>query len=295
MMVKNNKNLSIGLYEKALPASLDWEEKLTCAKDAGYDFMELSIDETDERINRLKWSISEKLKLRDISEKIGMPFLTMCLSGNRRFPIGSSFPDIQKKGLEMIIDAIYFASATGIRIVQLAGYDVTGQEKSTGLSREAFGKNLEKCVKLASSLGVMLAIENVDCNFGDSLDKLMFYVKEIKSPWLQLYPDFGNLAAMGQDVKTQLLACAPHIAAIHVKDTKEGVVRNIAYGEGIVDFASVFNILKSIKFNGPLLLEMWADKNKDNFEIIKAARQWVLQRLVKAYLSDSFSKGLVLA
>jgi len=286
MMVENNNNLSIGLYEKALPVSMDWEERLTCAKDAEYDFMELSIDETDERIRRLKWDIPEKLKLRDLSEKTGIPLLTMCLSGNRRFPIGSSFPDVQKKGMEMILDAIYFASVTGIRIVQVAGYDVTADEKSTRQSKESFGKNLKKCVKLASSLGVMLAIENVDCTFGDSLDKLMFYIKEISSPWLQLYPDFGNLTAMGQDVKTQLLKCGPHIAAIHVKDTKEGVVRNIAFGDGIVDFISSFNILKKNGFNGPFLLEMWAEKNKDNFEIIKSARHWILQRLEEVYFTE---------
>ncbi len=293
MIPDDNNNLSIGLYEKALPAYLSWEERLICAKDAGYDFMELSIDETDERINRLKWSVAEKLKLREISEKTGIPFLTMCLSGNRRFPIGSAFPDVQKKGVEMIISAIYFASVTGIRVVQIAGYDVTADEKSTDQSKDAFGKNLKKCVSLASSLGVMLAIENVDCKFGDSLDKLMFYVRQIKSPWLALYPDFGNLAAMGQDYKMQLQSWAPYIAAIHVKDTKEGAVRNIKYGDGIVDFISVFNILKKNGFNGPFLLEMWAEKNKDNFEIIKSARKWVLQRLEEVYFADSFSKDLV--
>jgi len=43
----------------------------------------------------------------------------------------------------------------------------------------------------------MLALENVDCEFGDSLDKLMNYVKEINSPWLQLYPDFWKSYSYG--------------------------------------------------------------------------------------------------
>jgi len=262
MIFENNKNISIGLYEKALPASMSWEERLICAKDAGYNFMELSIDETDGRIERLKWSTDEKLKLREISEKVGIPFLTMCLSGNRRFPIGSSFTDIRKKGVEMIINAIYFASIIGIRIVQIAGYDVTVGEKSTEQSKETFGDNLKKCIKLASSLGVMLALENVDCEFADSLDKVMVYVKDINSPWLQIYPDIGNLVAMNQKVEKQLATYANHIVAVHVKDTKQGIVRNVNFGEGIVDFISVFNILKSISYNGPLLLEMWDDKKK---------------------------------
>ncbi len=293
MIENSNLSLSIGIYEKAFPATMDLEEKLVCARDAGYNFMELSIDETDERIKRLKWDLTRKIILREISERIGIPFLTMCLSGNRRFPIGSSYEDIQKKGLDMIMDAIYFASTTGVRIVQVAGYDVTADEKSTTQSREKFGINLRKCVKLASSLGVMLALENVDCEFGDSLDKLMNYVKEINSPWLQLYPDFGNLTAMGQDVKTQLQAYSGHIAAIHVKDTKQGIVRHVPYGEGAVDFISAFGTLKSSGFKGPFLLEMWADSEKDNFEIIKSSRLWVVEKLKQVpYVSSSSASRL---
>ncbi len=287
MTAYNNLNLSIGLYEKALPADMKWEEKLICVRDTGYNFMEISIDETDDRIGRLKWDLFKKKKLRDMAERIGTPLLTMCLSANRRFPIGSSFANVQKKGLEMIMDAIIFAFNTGIRIVQVAGYDVIADEKSTKQSRETFGINLEKCVKLASSLGVMLAIENVDYEFADSLDKLMKYIELINSPWLQLYPDFGNLIAMRQDAKSQLKTYAGHIAAIHVKDTRQGVVRNIPFGEGIVDFISIFNTLKNTGFRGPFLLEMWADDKKDNYEIIKSAREWVIKRLEQVYRASS--------
>ena len=285
-----NENLSIGLYEKALPENLSWEERLIAVRDAGYSFMEISIDETDERIERLKWDMAKKKNLREISENTGVPILTMCLSGNRRFPIGSAFGDIQKKGMEMITDAISFASHLGIRIVQIAGYDVVPGEKSTELSRETFGINLRKSINLAASLGVMLALENVDSEFGDSLDKIMPYIKDINSPWLQIYPDFGNLTAMNQDVERQLQACASHIAAIHVKDTLEGVVRNIPFGEGKVDFISAFKVLKNVGFNGPFLLEMWADDKKDNFVTIKNSREWVVEKLRQAsyFMTDDY-------
>ena len=286
-----NENLSIGLYEKALPENLSWEERLIAVRDAGYSFMEISIDETDERIERLKWDGAKKKNLREISENTGVPILTMCLSGNRRFPIGSSFGDIQKKGIEMIIDAIWFASHLGIRIVQVAGYDVVEGEKSTELSRETFGINIRKSLNLAASLGIMLAIENVDCEFADSLDKIMPYIKDINSPWLQIYADIGNLTAMNQDVGRQLQTCASHIAAIHIKDTLEGAVRNIPFGEGKVDFLSAFKVLKNIGFNGPFLLEMWADDKKDNSAIIKNSREWIVAKLRQTsyFMVDDYS------
>ena len=47
------KLYTLGLYEKALPAVLSWKEKLEFAKEAGFDFFEISIDETEEKLSRL--------------------------------------------------------------------------------------------------------------------------------------------------------------------------------------------------------------------------------------------------
>ncbi|MEE6030509.1 xylulose 5-phosphate 3-epimerase, partial [Avibacterium paragallinarum] len=43
----------LGIYEKALPKNLSWQDRLSIAKACGFDFVEMSIDETDERLSRL--------------------------------------------------------------------------------------------------------------------------------------------------------------------------------------------------------------------------------------------------
>lgn len=45
----------LGIYEKALPNQIDIEEQLKMAADLGFQFLELSIDETDHRLARLDW------------------------------------------------------------------------------------------------------------------------------------------------------------------------------------------------------------------------------------------------
>ena len=269
----------LGLYEKAIPNDLDWGEKLSLARKAGYNYMEIAVDESDEMLERLKWDKIKKRKLREVIEDSEIPLLTMCLSANRRFPIGSSNKKIQQKGVKILEEAIIFASHLGIRVVQVAGYDVLVDEVSTNRSRQDFSENLANSVRLASSLGVMLAVENVDVVFTESIYSIMDLIFKIKSPWLQIYPDFGNLAAMRQNVEHQLQIGKNRIAAIHVKDTVDGVVRGIPFGEGIVDFISIFNTLKKINFYGPMLIEMWAGDKKDNFEVISHARRWVLEKI----------------
>lgn len=41
------KSIPLGIYEKALPAGECWLERLKLAKALGFDFVEMSLDETD--------------------------------------------------------------------------------------------------------------------------------------------------------------------------------------------------------------------------------------------------------
>ena len=75
----------LGLYEKALPADMTWDERLKAAKKAGYDFLEISIDESDEKLARVKWTPSNGEPVAAVRQYAD----TDHVPGNRRFPIGS--------------------------------------------------------------------------------------------------------------------------------------------------------------------------------------------------------------
>jgi L-ribulose-5-phosphate 3-epimerase len=88
--------MPVGLYEKALPVELDWEERLRLAAAAGFDFVEISIDESDARLSRLDWPSSQRADLRRAIANTGVPIMTMCLSGHRKYPLGSASPQIRE-------------------------------------------------------------------------------------------------------------------------------------------------------------------------------------------------------
>ncbi len=41
------RNHPLGIYEKALAKDLSWPERLVLAKSCGFDFVEMSVDETE--------------------------------------------------------------------------------------------------------------------------------------------------------------------------------------------------------------------------------------------------------
>ena len=65
--------IPVGVYEKAFPVDYSLEQILTSAKQIGYDFVELSIDESPARLERLFWSHTERAALRQAIFDIGMP------------------------------------------------------------------------------------------------------------------------------------------------------------------------------------------------------------------------------
>ncbi len=268
-------DFKLGLYEKALPGHLSWPERFEQAAQAGYKFVEFSVDDSDERQARLDWSAAKRKEFRSQKDSSGLYVPTMALSGNHRFPLGSTDDGVRLKAMEIMKKAIILASDLGIRVVQVAGYDELEGHESTEESAAYFSGNLDKSVKFAAGLGVTLAIENMGVPFMDSIQKVMEHVKRINSPYLQAYVDIGNSTAMGQDVEADIESAGGHIAAMHIKDTKPGIVRNISFGDGTVDFPKCFEAVRNTGYTGMFILEMWANERKDTFDEVKEAREFV--------------------
>jgi hexulose-6-phosphate isomerase len=274
----------LGIYEKALPKHLGWEDRFRAVADAGFDFMELSIDESPERLGRLSWPLSERLAFGRAARLAGIRVPSMCLSGHRKYPLGSADPAIRAESLRIMESAICFAADTGIRVIQLAGYDVY-YEPSTPESRERYLRGMETALRIAARYQVMLAMEIMDTTFLNSISKYLLLKESLPSPWLAVYPDLGNLSAWGNDMDRELSIGMDQIVGIHIKETKPvapdfpGAFRDVPFGEGSVDFARCFATLKRLGYEGPFLIEMWTEKSEKPLEEIARARAWVSERL----------------
>jgi L-ribulose-5-phosphate 3-epimerase len=271
-----------GIYEKALPQQLSWAERLSAAAAAGYQFVEISIDESDERLARLDWPRAARRELHNALAGAPASIDTMCLSAHRKHALGSASAPQRQRALDIMRGAIDFASEFGLRIVQVAGYDVH-YEPSTERTRALYMDSILRSAEWARRSCVTLALENVECPVADSIEKGMGFVRAADTPWFQMYPDIGNLTAMEKDVTRELLAGGRHIVGVHLKDTRLREFRRVPFGEGLVDFEGAFRTLKRMDFRGPFMVEMWNESMADPVAAVTAARKWLAEKLERAF------------
>lgn len=269
------KKYELGMYEKAVPKTLGWKEKLSAAKEAGYDYIELSIDETDEKLARLDWSSRERFELTKLTSEMEMPVRSICLSGHRKYPLGSSDPEIERRGMAIMEKALILAADLGIRMIQLAGYDVY-YEKGSEETDARFRKNLKKATEMAAKYGVMMGFETMETEYMNTVGKAMAFVNEIQSPYLGVYPDSGNImnaaVSYGKDVLDDLTSGNGHIIALHLKETVPGVFREVPFGTGHVPFEK---LIRTAWGQGVrrYVTELWHTGNENWMEDIKFARR----------------------
>ncbi len=278
------EEIKLGIYEKALPYNTSWQEKLGLAERLGFSFVELSVDETDERLARLDWSSADRKSFCSTVIDSPLTVPSMCLSGHRRYPLGSHDPDIRRQALAVMKKAIHLAVDTGIRTIQLAGYDVYYETGDTE-TRNWYLENMRKSLDMAAREQVMLAMEIMDHPFMNSIHKFMDMKKILDSPWFAVYPDVGNLSAWNNDVIAEIAAGFTQIVALHLKDTlpvtkdHQGTFKEVPFGRGCVDFPRIFSKLKELAYAGPFLIEMWTERSEDPEAEIRNARQWLFQRM----------------
>lgn len=277
---------ALGLYEKAMPGTMTIGDKLECAKECGYDYVELSVDETDEKLARLDWTKEERLALVTEMYRVGLPLRSMCLSGHRKYPFGAKDPEVRKRGMEIMEKAIDLADDLGIRTIQLAGYDAYYEKDQWEGSRQAFLENLTKATEMAAAKGISMGFETMETPFMNTVWKSMFYVNHIDNPWLGVYPDCGNLTnaavADGSSVTDDLYSGRGHVIAMHLKATKPGLFRDMVFDDPTshVDFEADIARAWSLGVRR-YVTEMWylgSEKWKDDIHTANRTMRAILDR-----------------
>lgn len=279
-MTTNSKSVGVvlGVYEKALAWTGSWDRLFAQAREAGFAFVDLSIDETAERRARLSWTAEERLAVRRASLRQGVAIGGICLSAHRTVGPGSSDPAVRSEALQILVDAVDLSVDLGAPLVQIAGY-YAYYEVPHPDARVRYLDVLRAGADHAARRGVMLGLENVDGTDVTSIQRAIEVCNEVGSAHLQLYPDIGNLAEQRLDVVGELAAGQGRMLALHVKDTLPGHPRRVPMGQGVVPWADAFSELARQSWSGRIMIEMWNDSKPESAAVSERAREFVEERL----------------
>jgi len=267
------------LYEKALMPH-EWSRIFADTAELGFDGFEISIDESDLHLARLDWTEQDCLPVIRAAKDAGVLLQSLCFSGQRRFPMGSADQAIVRTSLAMMTKCIRLCQSLGVRVLQVAGYDVFYEPASRETYRR-YIDNLEKITRIAERHGVMLAIEPVERGVL-SVEMALAIIREIRSPFLQIYPDIANMASLGIDYFPQMEAGLGHIVQIHIRDALLDFFYGVDIGTGIIDFVETFRLFDHLGFTCPLTLEMWNMENPQYMDILREAMQFIQDTLKKS-------------
>lgn len=279
------KRYELGLYEKSMPNFISLDKKMDICKSSGFDFLELSIDESDEKLQRLDWDLTTIKNITNLMIDKNIRIKSICLSGHRKYPLGSHVDDIRKKSLEIMFKAIDLAYKLGVRVIQIAGYDVY-YEESDEKSKELFLENLKLSVQYASKKNVILAFETMETDFMDNVEKSLKYVNIINSPYLKIYPDLGNCKNSSLKNKKSLIDDLKkgqgNICAVHLKETLPNIYREVRFGEGHTNFIEGIEVFKEMGVNS-YVGEFWYTGEDNWKEEIKYSSEFLRDKLDNVY------------
>ncbi|AHI58277.1 hypothetical protein P344_04775 [Spiroplasma mirum ATCC 29335] len=101
-----NISNQVEIYEKALPKG-NWSEKFKIAKQFNFDFIELSINESPERLADLDWGDQEINNLNKLQSEYQIKIRSICFSGHRKYPLGSYNETIRTTALALLKNVLF--------------------------------------------------------------------------------------------------------------------------------------------------------------------------------------------
>lgn len=167
--------------------------------------------------------------------------------------------------------AVDLAEVTGSPAVCVAtGRPLPGNPPEQ--AREYLREALHEILDYAEPKGVDVGIEFEPELLVECTDEVLDLIDDIDRDGLGVNLDIGHAAVYGEDVTESIRRSAGHITGVHLEDIvggRRGKHYHRIPGEGDIDFATIFDTLDDINYDGFATLELYTYPNEPD----RAARE----------------------
>jgi len=177
-----------------------------------------------------------------------------------RLPIISIMEDLKLTGdeaahLARLESSLKLAKEIGRPIVETV---VGAKPEEWPAIRPQFMARLKPWAALAEKHKTVVAIK---AHIGSALhlpEQAAGLCREINSPFLKLNYDYSHFQLQNLQLEDTLKIALPHIAMIHIKDST-GALPNHRFtlpGKGAIDYAQYAALLETLRYTGPVVVEV---------------------------------------
>jgi len=219
-----------------------WQGEFSTAERIGIQFIELLTERQFNPDNPF-WTEQGRAELKVVNEKTGRWLYSSCTD----YIIDHSLLDDPKGETRKHVKQFLAASADlGCKV---AVFPLLEQSDLNTSTADAMAPLIQEFARQAAESDILICIESL--MEGKHLKSFLELVNE---PNVKCVFDTGNRVVDNPDLVPEIRLLGDWIAHVHIKD-KNASGANVLLGTGLVNFAEVFQALREIGYDGPLVFE----------------------------------------
>jgi len=235
-----------------------WQDEFILAKELNLDLIEFIFDYDDYKLNPLM-SLSGIENIQRVINETGVNVKTICADYFMEAPIHSEINSVSKKSLKVLKELIKNSSLLGVTDIILPCVDH---------SRLLDSNDKNRLITHLKSLNDFLEKYRINISLETDLNPSEFLklFKAVNSTFVKINYDTGNSASLGYNLSEEFNSYGEFISDIHIKDRLLSG-GSVFFGKGNVDFDSFFKELKKLKYDRPIIFQLYRDD--EGVEIFK--------------------------
>ena len=168
----------------------------------------------------------------------------------------SGTPEGRRARIEFLKAAINVAAGLSADSVSL--FSGTPDDKAeAGELFDRLALSLREVLKHAETRDVRLSFEPEPGMFIDTMARFAQLHERLDHPLFGLTLDVGHVHCLSDgDLREHVRRWSDRLWNVHMEDMRRGVHQHLMFGEGEMDFATVFDALNEFRYTGPVHVEL---------------------------------------
>jgi inosose dehydratase len=166
--------------------------------------------------------------------------------------------DIHRKNLETLKEGIQMGHDILGGTQPLIETILGGKPAQWEAIRNTMASRLGDWASTAHAEGAVLAIKGHVAHAVNHPERLLWLLEQVNSPAVQVAYDFSHFQLQGLQLEDTLKSLLTHTRFIHIKDAQGDAsqFRFLLPGEGATDYPAYFQLLASLDYRGPVVVEI---------------------------------------